>query len=194
MRSSKSLISFEIESVKTEETPALAAIPIDADPKKPFIGKLTEYLNLYFPIILAEELSEDAVEAHSTTIDQIPAFQKLVENLLSDNNKQVKYLRSTMKYDGDNGIKGFLTVKKTDSTDLLKDIISKNEKNLEEMMKNEQSAKKEEAIYNSIPEPARSNLFPDGPVYKKLVFFDTTEIENSLDNLLLNLINFDEET
>lgn len=62
------------------------------------------------------------------------------------------------------------------------------------MMGNEQSAKKEEAIYNSIPEPARSNLFPDGPVYEKAVFFDTTEIENSLDNLLLNLINFDEET
>jgi hypothetical protein len=199
MRSSKSLISFEIESVKTEETPALAAIPIDADPKKPFIGKLTEYLNLYFPIILAEELeveelSGDAVEAHSTTIDQIPAFQKLVEKLLSDNNKQVKYLRSTMKYDGDNGIKGFLTVKKTDSTNLLKDIISKNEENLKVMMGNEQSAKKEEAIYNSIPEPARSNLFPSGPVYEKAVFFDTTEIENSLDNLLLNLINFDEET
>jgi len=62
------------------------------------------------------------------------------------------------------------------------------------MMGNEQSAKKEEAIYNSIPEPARSNLFPSGSVYEKAVFFDTTEIENSLDNLLLNLINFDEET
>ena len=185
MRSSKSLISFEIESINP---------PIKAGK----VVGMADYLNLYFPIILAEELeveelSGDAVEvkAHSTTIDQIPAFQKLVENLLSGDNDQIKFLRSTMKYDG---VKSSLTVKKTDSTDLLKDIISKNEKNLEEMMKNEQSAKKEEAIYNSIPEPARSNLFPDGPVYEKAVFFDTTEIENSLDNLLLNLINFDEET
>jgi len=171
MRSSKSLISFEIESINP---------PIKAGK----VVGMADYLNLYFPIILAEELSEDAVGAHSTTIDQIPAFQKLVEKLLSDNNKQVRYLRSTMKYDGDDGIKGFLTVKKTASSSLLKNIISKNEENLKAMMGNEQSAKKEEAIYNSIPEP----------VYEKAVFFDTTEIENSLDNLLLNLINFDEET
>jgi hypothetical protein len=181
MRSSKSLISFEIESINP---------PIKAGK----VVGMADYLNLYFPIILAEELSEDAVGAHSTTIDQIPAFQKLVEKLLSDNNKQVRYLRSTMKYDGDDGIKGFLTVKKTASSSLLKNIINKNEENLKVMMGNEQSAKKEEAIYNSIPEPARSNLFPSGPVYEKAVFFDTTEIENSLDNLLLNLINFDEET
>jgi len=183
MRSSKSLISFEIESIN----------PPPSSPGLKVVG-MADYLNLYFPIILAEELeelSEDAVEAHSTTIDQIPAFQKLVENLLSGDNDQIKFLRSTMKYDG---VKSSLTVKKTDSTDLLKDIISKNEENLKVMMGNEQSAKKEEAIYNSIPEPARSNLFPSGSVYEKAVFFDTTEIENSLDNLLLNLINFDEET
>ena len=38
-------------------------------------------------------------------------------------------------------------------------------------------------------------VFPDGLKYDKALFFSTTtEIENSLDNLLLNLINFDEET
>ena len=55
-------------------------------------------------------------------------------------------------------------------------------------------AKEAEAFYNSIPEPLRSVLFPNGPDYEKAVFFDTAETENNLDNLLLNLINFDEET
>ena len=156
MRSSKSLISFEIESIN----------PPPNSPDLKVLG-MANYLNLYFPIILAEELSEDVVGYHSKTIDQIPAFQKLVENLLSGNNDQIKYLRSTMDY---TETKKFLTVKKTASSSFLGDIIDDNEENLKTMMKNEQSKK------------------------DKALFFDTTEIENSLDNLLLNLINFDEET
>ena len=87
-----------------------------------------------------------------------------------------------------------LSVKKTNTSSLLIDILEKNEKNLQAMMNSEQSAKEAEAFYNSIPEPLRSVLFPNGPDYEKAVFFDTAETENNLDNLLLNLINFDEET
>ena len=75
MRASKSLISFEIEKVKTGIT-----------------GATTNFLNLYFPIILAEEMSEEVVEPSTPVANQIPSFQELVKKLLSDN-KQVKYLR-----------------------------------------------------------------------------------------------------
>lgn len=173
MRASKSLISFEIEQVKTGVT-----------------GGTTYFLNLYFPIILAEEVSEEVVEPLTPVANQIPAFQELVKKLLSDN-KQVKYLRSVMDY---NKTSEFLSVKKTNTPSLLISILEKNEENLQVMMNSEPSAKEAEAFYNSIPEPLRSVLFPNGPDYEKAVFFDTAETENNLDNLLLNLINFDEET
>jgi len=186
MRASKSLISFEIEQVKTGGV--TVADLTAADPG--FIGDTTYFLNLYFPIILAEEVSEEVVKPSMPVADQIPAFQELVKKLLSDN-KQVKYLRSVMDY---NKTSEFLSVKKTNTPSPLISILEKNEKNLQVMMNSEPSAKEAEAFYNSIPEPLRSVLFPNGPVYEKAVFFDTAETENNLDNLLLNLINFDEET
>lgn len=186
MRASKSLISFEIEQVKTGG----ASVADLSAPDPGFIGNTTYFLNLYFPIILAEEVSEEVVKPSTAVADQIPAFQELVKKLLSDN-KQVKYLRSVMDY---SKTSEFLSVKKTDTPSLLISILEKNEKNLQAMMNSEPSAKEAEAFYNSIPEPLRSVLFPNGPVYEKAVFFDTAETENNLDNLLLNLINFDEET
>jgi hypothetical protein len=135
-------------------------------------------------------MSEEVVEPSTPVASQIPAFQELVKKLLSDN-KQVKYLRSVMDYTKTSEA---LSVKKTDTPSLLTGILNKNEENLKVMMNSEQAAKEAEALYSSIPESTRSSLFPNGPAYKKAVFFDTTETENNLDNLLLNLINFDEET
>ena len=51
-----------------------------------------------------------------------------------------------------------------------------------------------ENFYYLLPDAIRSLVFPNGIPYDKAVFFDVSGSEKSLDNLLLNLINFDEET
>tara|TARA_R110000772_G_scaffold181686_6_gene292999 strand:- start:483 stop:2363 length:1881 start_codon:yes stop_codon:yes gene_type:complete len=186
MRSSKSLISFEIESIN---------LPPNSDGK---VTGIANYLNLYFPIILAEELSDDtigpigvgAIDFGGVTELKEDKFIDLVDKLLSTN-KQIKYLRSTMDY---TETKKFLTVEKTASFSFLENIIKENEKNLKTMMESEAKAKEKEELYNTIPEFIKNIVFPDGLKYDKAVFFSTTKIENSLDNLLSNLINFDEET
>ena len=170
MKNSKSLISFELDEY------------VDNNITK-------QYLNGYFPIILAEQVSPDLVEPNETV--NIDKFNELVEKMLSDNS-QVKFLKSIYNYEEIK--KRFLNTGNNPLALNTQKFLENSEKNLEILNKNQISAKQQEEIYNSTPDIIKTLIFPDGLKYDKLPFFDTTETENSLDNLLLSLINFDEET
>ena len=111
--------------------------------------------------------------------------------MLSDNS-QVKFLKSI--YDYEEIKKRFLNTGNNPLALNTQKFLENSEKNLKILNENQISAKQQEEIYNSTPDIIKTLIFPDGLKYDKLPFFDTTETENSLDNLLLSLINFDEET
>jgi len=171
MRSSKSLISFEKEKILNVSN-----------------GKNEDWMNLYFPIVLAEQVSDEVADKNNGP----EPFNDLVEELLKSD--EVQFLKKIINYNDAKKLISVVDQSQNQTPDQLEKIIQINESNLKKLEKNETSQAEIENFYYSLPDAIRSLVFPNGIPYDKAVFFDVSGSEKSLDNLLLNLINFDEET
>jgi hypothetical protein len=186
IRANKNLISFEKEIITYFKNQ-------DGE------GATEEWINCYFPIIIAEYVDEDTeigafeVKLPAAT-GQMPDlliesknFEPLYKKMLEEEMGQIKFLNEYINKQE--------TAKKLFGEDVvnIQNIVEANEKNIKIFESFQKENDAQEALFNSLPEVVQDILFPGGFKTPKPQFVKVGQFENDLDKTLFNLITFDEE-
>lgn len=185
IRANKNLISFEKEIITY----------FNQDGE----GATKEWINCYFPIIIAEYVDEDteigAFEVKlPATAGQTPDlliesknFEPLYKKMIEEEMGQIKFLNEYInKQETADELFG------KDEVDI-KNIVETNENNIKIFESFQKENDAQEALFNSLPEVVQDILFPGGFKAPKPQFVKVGQFENDLDKTLFNLITFDEE-
>lgn len=186
IRANKNLISFEKEIITYFKNQ-------DGE------GATEEWINCYFPIIIAEYVDEGteigAFEVKlPATAGQMPDlliesknFEPLYKKMIEEEMGQIKFLNE------------YINKQKTadelfgkDEVDIKK-IVETNENNIKIFESFQKENDAQEALFNSLPKVVQDILFPGGFKAPKPQFVKVGQFENDLDKTLFNLITFDEE-
>ena len=180
IRANKNLISFEKEIITYFKNQ-------DGE------GAAEEWINCYFPIIIAEYVDEGTV-FDSDSDGQMPDlliesknFEPLYKKMIEEEMGQIKFLNEYINKQetADN-------LFEEDEVDVKK-IVEANENNIKIFESFQKENDAQEALFNSLPEVVQDILFPGGFRAPKPQFVKVGQFENDLDKTLFNLITFDEE-
>lgn len=179
IRANKNLISFEKEIITYFNQDGVEATE--------------EWINCYFPIIIAEYVDEDTV-FDSDSAGQMPDllidsknFEPLYKKMIEEEMGQIKFLNEYInKQETADNLFG------EDVVDI-KNIVETNENNIKIFESFQKENDAQEALFNSLPEVVQDILFPGGFKAPKPQFVKVGQFENDLDKTLFNLITFDEE-
>ena len=154
-----------------------------------------DWINCYFPLILAEYVEETEVLVENYinsqqfySLGESAAFDPLYKKMIEEEMGQIKFLNQII--DKESLLKA---VAAEQSIPDIEKIILSNEDRIKAFEKFEKENIEAEVFYNSLPEPVAKQLFPSGFITPKGALIQAGQSEKDLDNTLLNLITFDEE-
>lgn len=186
IRANKNLISFEKEIITYFKNQ-------DGE------GATEEWINCYFPIIIAEYVDEDteigAFEVKlpatagqpSDLLIESKNFEPLYKKMIEEEMGQIKFLNEYI-----NKQKTADNLFEKDVVNI-KNIVETNENNIKIFESFQKENDAQEALFNSLPKVVQDILFPGGFKAPKPQFVKVGQFENDLDKTLFNLITFDEE-